>query len=582
MLQSSKNESFISFLCDLLTKYGDIILAAGVILCHLKTIYYPVPYEIPLLSNDWTKIIEKFSIPIISSKKFPDPIGWHVISTTLHILSAILLYRVLSTITNHKLLSLSAVLIWSVSPLVTNTILVPSSRVLVLSFILVLTAILVQLKNSSFFTILISFALFLIAFAIHPAGLLFIPLSIFTRYSQIKIKMEHIAAIFISAVILSFTHLHSKNFAVEKIWNSTAAVVKSFLTISPYNSISCLTSTTAGIMFLAILFIAGFLFRYPKREAFFPVALLPVIIMHSKAEPWPLTSSYILTIGISAALVFLYSRLLSKLRQKDIIALISAISAVSISIYKTNVSSARIWQNDLSMYLTYTKIDNRNPYSLTGLGWCYLKRNDNEKAALTFRAAGTLADLKSAEHGLAIALIRKGRPQKAIFSLNKSLKKFPSDPILLNDMALALHILKKDDQAVKMLEKVIKKNPYYKKAWFNLYNLYRKKGDKKKEIEILKRASEYTFDPLFILPLATHLILKENYLEAEKILKGALAHRSKNENIYVMLAQIYMSQGRYKNALKTALKGLKTNPNSVELRKIIYKVSSINQSLRLR
>ncbi len=119
------------------------------------------------------------------------------------------------------------------------------------------------------------------------------------------------------------------------------------------------------------------------------------------------------------------------------------------------------------------------------------------------------------------------------------------------------------DQAVEMINEIIKEDPDIIDAYFTLGNLYFKKGDFEKALEAFFEALDRKPDDAFtVINIANSYVQMKNFEEAEKFILSFLPSLPPDSQVNLVLGNIYNSQKKYDQAIEYYNKCLELNPYS--------------------
>ena len=102
------------------------------------------------------------------------------------------------------------------------------------------------------------------------------------------------------------------------------------------------------------------------------------------------------------------------------------------------------------------------------------------------------------------------------------------------------------------------------KAYNNIGNLYKERGDLKKSVEYYEKAVNKNKSALYINNLAEAYRLSGQIERAEKMLKASIQERPKSLLAQYNLAKVYVEQNKLDQALKAFAKSLEVNPNFLD------------------
>tara|TARA_B100002052_G_scaffold137572_1_gene126063 strand:+ start:1329 stop:2996 length:1668 start_codon:yes stop_codon:yes gene_type:complete len=131
-----------------------------------------------------------------------------------------------------------------------------------------------------------------------------------------------------------------------------------------------------------------------------------------------------------------------------------------------------------------------------------------------------------------LSLLNENKLNEAESLTTNLLNKNKENIDIENILAIVFAAKKKYPQAIKILEGILEKNPFFKDALINLGNIYRDLRDYSNAKIFYKKFLELDKNNIFVLfELAKTFDLNDQYYEAEKIYKKLLIYNPHNNNI---------------------------------------------------
>ena len=495
-----------------------------------------------------------------------NPVGFNITNLLLHILVALLFYRVIAALFTNENLALGAALLFALHPVAGEAINFHSGgRNTLLCAFFILLSLLCHLKEKP------------IAAAICFAGAIFskefgllLPAILFIHDRFIKNEKPRPMAYlpFLVPVVVYFS---LRSYVIEKssllaalnltesLWASPYLVMKYLLNmVYPFN-LSVLYNVSTNIIYAALslagiaaLVFAAWFFR--KRGeivlaiSWFLLFLLPVvnIIQLQAAALMADRYAYIPLMGFALALAFV----ISKLRKEAAVALVLIIcSAYALVDIRRNT----YWKDDHAFYSRMIKDSPDMALGYNDLGLYYFKKGDMANAEKYLTIAGAKKDITAR---------------------------------LLGANASVFWQAEKFDLAEKLLLRQLELEPSNPQPYIMLKMIYEKKGDKaratsygdkasamfpgieemmkQRVIEVCRqaesliamrsyeRAENLLREAIIINPDFVPALIdlgglnaeKGDFVKAEKYLARAVALEPSNASAHYNLAQVYLMQGK--------------------------------------
>ena len=141
------------------------------------------------------------------------------------------------------------------------------------------------------------------------------------------------------------------------------------------------------------------------------------------------------------------------------------------------------------------------------------------------------------------------------------LKKYPDDPLVLNNKGYLLYEQKKYDEAIELLKRSLLKRPAYTRASVNLVNAYLDVNEVEKAGLVVDSALRYSPMNQYLLnQKGLVLMRKQQFREAIPVYMMAIVVGERNIFGYMQLAQCYYSINQLEKSLEVLDKALVLDP----------------------
>ncbi|NPA12582.1 MAG: tetratricopeptide repeat protein [Aquificae bacterium] len=169
---------------------------------------------------------------------------------------------------------------------------------------------------------------------------------------------------------------------------------------------------------------------------------------------------------------------------------------------------------------------------------------------------------------IGLSYLNSGDNSQAIYYLRKAYQIDPNNPDILIALGIAYTNVKEYQKAKQLLQKAIQIDPNKGEAYTNLGIILAKEKRFEEALKHLQKAVKipsYTKKHIAYYNIALVYIELGNEHLAEEYLKKALLYNSNFLPAYTKLGQLYLSQGRYKEALAVFLKAKERGLTSPEV-----------------
>lgn len=212
----------------------------------------------------------------------------------------------------------------------------------------------------------------------------------------------------------------------------------------------------------------------------------------------------------------------------------------------------------------------------------YLSNGEKEKARKIYQNIATKMDGPEAYILLAKTYADEKNYSKADSILINCKKSFQNNPQVLAFRAGLFLIQKKEEGAIRLLEKILKLNKDYEDAAISLGGIYENQGKKQKAINIYKeflRNNPESYSSLSAL-VRIYMAL-ENDLETLPYLEKLSALDSSNLNLKVKLGVLYNKLARYEDAKGIFKEILEVVPDSDKIQYYLATIYLQNKEIEL-
>ena len=130
-------------------------------------------------------------------------------------------------------------------------------------------------------------------------------------------------------------------------------------------------------------------------------------------------------------------------------------------LYKNNS-----FKDAISFYLNAILIDRSNPKSFFGLGLCYKKVKNYEKAILAFKKASELDKYYyEAFYEMGVCSLNFGYPEEALRYFIKAIQISPDNPDAISQLGISHELCGEPEMSLMIYQKLIENSPQYIKAY---------------------------------------------------------------------------------------------------------------------
>lgn len=510
-----------------------------------------------------------------------NPIGYHIQSIIIHLISTILIYFITIKITKNNTIALMTSLLFGIHPIHIEAITFITTSFDIIGVIFFLLSFLLYLSSKNKLNYILSLFFALLAFFTYEMTLTLPLLIILYEFLFKKIKKENIlrkikrySPYFIIALFYAFIRIFilsigsRGNYLANSFYLTLLTMTKAFLkyislTILPINlntdhiiskgivSLSYASLNNKAILaqsifdmhilfsiaIIALLLIIGII--YLKKQPLIPfcifwffIALSPIanIIPQSSilTEKYLYISSFAFSLIFSFMIYSIYN--LTYKHTKKIAITLFIIVLISFSIL--TISRNSDWNNSLTLW---SKTVSQSPESVV------------------------------AHNNLGKAFHEQGKLDLAIQQYKKTLTLNPNRTEAYNNLGIAYYEQGNLDLAIQQYKKAITIKPNYAEAYNNLGTTYQAKGNI--TLAINKFQKSITINPINPEP---HYNLANAYGEINKIslaiqeYKKTITINQNHADAYNNLGIIYHQQGKLDLAIQHYKKALSINPTHLD------------------
>ena len=167
---------------------------------------------------------------------------------------------------------------------------------------------------------------------------------------------------------------------------------------------------------------------------------------------------------------------------------------------------------------------------------------------------------------LGTALLMQNRNEEAVVQLERAAKQ-GRDPVVDTRLAIALHRLGRDEDALARLRRAIKSKSPFPQAFFELGTLLASLGRTDEAVDVLKRGAELAPDFVELwIELGSVCASRSRYAEAREAYSRALAIGANNLRALLGLAEILRNTGDYNGAAEILRRVLEIAPQHADAR----------------
>ncbi len=455
----------------------------------------------------------------------PDPAMHHAVSLLLHIVNAVLLFRVLSRTTGALGPSAFVATLFAVHPVHVESVAWAAERKDVLStlfWMLTMNVYVVYVEKPArwrYATLLIVFALGLMSKAMLvtlPFVLLLLdlwPLARHERMSWRGLVREKLPLIAMSVALSVATFLAQQHAGAvqqlagvplaSRIANGLVSYVRyigktvwptGLSALYPYPETVESWKVLGAVVALAGVSVVAIASR--SRRPYLTVGwfwylgtLVPVIgFVQVGYQAMADRYTYIPLIGLFIIVAWGAGELTAAWSSRRAVLAAGAAAVILASMWLTR-AQVRVWHDGVSLWRHAVTVTSRNFVAFTNLGYELAKSGKSDEAIEQDRRALALApNYLLARQNLAMALVSQGKYDAAIGEYRTALRLEPANALVRADLGLALANAHRDSAAIVEYEEALRATPDLAVAHVRLGNALLRQGDLSEAISHYKQA----------------------------------------------------------------------------------------------
>jgi len=513
-----------------------------------------------------------------------NPLGHHFVSLLLHIVSSLLLFRILSNITGATWPSAFVAAVFALHPVQVESVAWAAELKTVLSglfWLLTIAAYIRYTRKPSagrYILLLLVFGLCILTKPIVvtlPCALLLLdywPLGRVKWGRQTKIPkeknqqdvpvwqliIEKIPLLVLSAILSAITFaVQQQGGAVVTLekWPLDIRIANMFVSYIKYigktiwpsrlavlypSLLSNLPKATVGICVLLFILISAFSIYIGRRRKYiamgwlwYVVTLVPVIgLVQAGVQAMANRYMYIPILGLLIIIAWAVKDLIAnRPRCKKIMAVLAAVVLLSaIILTRTQV---RYWRNSMALFEYALKVTENNATAENNYGALLFEAGRLDEAVLHLSKAVRISQsFFEARYNLGQSLLKQGKPSEAIACFNELIKHKQDSAQVYYHLAMAMSMQKKYDDAIKYLDKSLTLDPQFSEA-------HREIG--------------------------TLLLARGKINEAIPHLNEALRTGTNEAKMYTYLGTAYNQLGKYEMAIQNWSRAVELKPDSANV-----------------
>jgi len=531
-------------------------------------------------------------------------VGYHLASILLHILVALSVYWLISSLFKDNILACLTAIFFVVHPVHTGVVCYISSCADSLYLLFMLVSFIFYIKsskNNGIICYAIMILSYLLALLSKENAIILPSLLLLYHYTfKEKIKPRELLSILgVSLIYILLRMTVLKYLTVGVISTSTLAqrIPGFFAAVATYIKLMLLPfnlhmeygapifSLTNPRVICGLAILAGLIFCVFKTVktdrlicfslSWFLITLIPISNLYPinayMAENWLYLPSIGFFLILAASLKTLYEKESSR-----IFAIAIAMCLAAFYSYLT-IKQNETWREPIPFYERTLKYAPDSLKIYNNLGLAYAAVGRREEAVTMYKKAVELnPDYAHAYNNLGLAYAAAGRREDAIVMYRKAIEASPNYVLAYSNLGLAYAAAGRKEEAIAMFKKVIEINPNYTDAYSNLGVLYAALGRKEEAIAMYKKAIE--INPGHCAAAYNNLANRYNETgrreEAIVMYEKAIDIDPNYTDAYSNLGVLYARIGRKEEATAAFKKALEIDPSHTGARHNLDNINS--------
>jgi len=510
-----------------------------------------------------------------------NPLGHHLTSLLLHIVSAILLFKILSDMTGAIWTSAFIAAVFALHPVQVESVAWAAELKTVLSGLLWMLTIAAYIRYTKqpsagrYILLLLVFGLCIMTkptVVTLPFVLLLLNYWPLNRTNWKRLIIEKIPLFALSAILSVITFFAQAQggaiMALENmpldyrianmfvsyiryigktIWPSRLAV---FYPPLPTNFLKTIEAACA-LLFILITAFCIYIGRRRKYTAtgwlWYIGTLVPTIgVVQAGAQAMANRYMYIPMLGLLIIIAWTVKDFIANRPRLKIMPAILA-SVVLLSAIIVTRMQVKHWQNSMTLFEYTLKVSENNAAAENSYGCALLEAGRIDEAALHLSRAVRIGQIfANARYNLGQVLLKQRRPNEAIACFNELLRCEPNSARAYYHLAAASSMQKKYDDAIKYLDKVLMLNPQYP--------------------DVHKR-------------MGATLLIMGRAEEAVSHFNEALRTNPNDVEVHVSLGTAYMQLGKYEPTIRNWTKAVELKPDTADvLNNLAWLLATVNDA----
>lgn len=336
-------------------------------------------------------------------------------------------------------------------------------------------------------------------------------------------------------------------------------------TLAPWQSIAAL---------VALLIVTAAALLLAPRKRYLPVGwfwylgtLVPVIgLVQVGSQAIADRYTYLPFVGLGIILIWGLADVVRRLPYRAFVAAALAVLTIALMVMLTR-HQVTCWKDTVSLY-THTLAVTQNNFVIHGnLGAALQEKGDAAGAVEQLsKALAIKPDYVGAMNNLGMALRDLGRMDEALAQWQKALQVDPLNPNVNMNMGLTLAIQQRYEAALPFLQTVVQTNPQFPNACFILGEIYSRMGNYDSACEYFSRAIQLQPDNVAALNTLAQLYVQQNRIpEAVACWNSVLAFQPGDITARQNLGYAMLQTGQYPAAIEHYLAASGLDPTRADL-----------------